>query len=120
MSTVQIDPSEVVKYDGPLRFLVRSRTQPHDHYAVELDAYGGNGSCACDHFTCRLGPLLARRVTPEQAVAEKLVKLKKDQDPRDSLRCWHLIEARRTYTDDTIKAVHDATEIHLDNRRQTA
>jgi hypothetical protein len=108
VSSIDIDPPEGVRYDGPLRFLVRSFSAAHESYMVELDTYNGNGSCACKWFECALGPLLSRMVTPEQAVAQGLVKLKPGQDVRDALRCKHIIEARRIYADDLIKAVHEA------------
>lgn len=89
-------------FDSALSWKVASERDAHVEYVVELDSYSGNGECVCDHFQMRLRPLLARGVTPEQAVLEKLVKPK--ADARDALRCKHVIEARRMLTDATIKA----------------
>lgn len=54
---------------------VRSRSgQPP--YRVDLEAYDGNGECACKHFACRFAPDLVRGIN------------------RDWLRCYHILRAR--------------------------
>lgn len=68
-------PAEL--YDTALRFLVPSESDPHVKYLVELDSYGGNGMCNCQHFQMRLEPEL-RRGNPEKKI----------------LRCKHIGNAR--------------------------
>ena len=82
-----------------------SRTNPHEHYLVDLTAYNGQGQCQCKHFECRLAPLLSRLVKPETAVAEGLVHLKPGQREEDALRCEHIMEARRTFTSDVLARI---------------
>ena len=110
MSVTALDEADpAVPFDAPLRFHVNSRTDAHVTYVVELDAYAGNGRCACTDFQIRFEPLLRRGMTPAQAVAGKFVRLTNKQgeqkDPADALRCWHLIHARRQFTDDVIAAM---------------
>lgn len=91
MSTVPIDDSEPAKlYDDALRWEIPSRSNPHEVHIVELNAQPGYSICTCMHFQCRLLPLLARGVTPEQAVAQGLVKLAPRQRTEDSLKCQHI------------------------------
>jgi hypothetical protein len=98
MSTTQLDqPDPANVYDCALRLTVASSSRPHETHLVDLDCYSMNGRCDCEHFTCRLEPLLARQITPEQAVAQGLVKLKKDQRTEDVLRCKHIVEAYRQF-----------------------
>ena len=106
MSTMALDPpSPAVVYDHPLRYLIPSRTNPHDSYVCELDSYSGNGECACPDFLIHFAPLLSRQITTEQALAQKLVKLRENQRPADALRCFHLVEARSQFADDVIHAM---------------
>lgn len=88
----QMDPAQ--HYDHTLRFQVKSRSDPHATYMCELDAYGGNGRCDCMDFATRKEPLLARRITAEQAVAQGLAKVPKSGRISDALRCGHLVDAR--------------------------
>ena len=110
MSVMALEPQDpAVVFDSPLRYHVRSRTNPHDTYLVGLSEYNGNGICQCTDYAVRFEPLLRRGITPEQALAGKLVRLtnaKGDQkDAADALRCWHIIWARRQFTDDVIAAM---------------
>lgn len=106
------DPAEL--YDTALRGLVASRTDPHVKYLVQLDAYGQNGICQCTWFQCKLEPLLAKKMTPEDAHAQKLVPLPKTKQVRDCLRCAHIIDFRDETLNHVIKAIHTAAAL---NRR---
>jgi len=77
----------------------------HDTFLVELDSYGGNGECQCEDFTMRMEPLLRRGITAEQALTQKLIRLREGQEPEDALRCWHIRHARSQFCDDVIAAM---------------
>ncbi len=38
----------------PLCYLVGSRKTPDKEYLVDLTDFGGNGSCVCQDFSCRV------------------------------------------------------------------
>ena len=105
----QMDPAQF--YDCTLRFTVRSRTDPHATYLCELDAYGGTGRCSCMDFETRKEPLLAKRMTPEQAVEQKLVKRPKSGRISDALRCAHLIDSRDQLCSSVIRALVKAEKL---------
>ena len=105
----QMDPAE--HYDATLRFTVRSRTDPHATYLCELDAYAGTGRCSCMDFVTRKEPLLAKRMTPEQAVEQKLVKRPKSGRISDALRCAHLIDSRDQLASSVIRALVKAEKL---------
>lgn len=92
-------------YDHPLRYHVASRRNGVEPYLVELNAHGGNGCCQCEDFACRMEPLLSRGLSPKQAVQGELIALPDGRDPRDALRCHHIVEARRAFADDLIAAI---------------
>lgn len=106
----QMDPA--VFYDATLRFTIPSGKDPHATYMIELDSFGGNGSCSCEDFTMRKGPLLARRVTPADAVAQKLVKLPKSGRVSDALRCKHLVDARDQLASSVVRALVKAEKLN--------
>lgn len=114
--------TQAVPHDHSLRYMVPSTRRPKDPpYLVQLDSYGGNGQCCCKHFLMRLEPLLARAVTPQQAVDEGLVKLKENRHVEDALRCEHILTARSQFCDAVIKAISDAQKIHSNQaQRRTA
>ena len=91
------EPDSAEVYDDALRWLIPSRTNPHESYVVELNDAPGYDVCQCMWFATTLGPLLARGITPQQAVAEGLVKLKKGERVEDALKCWHIREATYRY-----------------------
>ena len=68
----------------PMRFLVRSRTEPGLRYLVDLESYNLNGECGCDHFGYHIRPELEGNHRPE---------------PKDRTRCWHIMQARRCLLD---------------------
>lgn len=110
MSTVALEPADpAVPFDTPLRFHVRSRSRAHDTYLIDLADYKGNGTCQCSDFQMRLEPLLRRGITAAQALEAKMVRLSNSKgdtkEPEDALRCWHIIHARRQFTDDAIAAL---------------
>ncbi len=109
-----------IPFDNALRWHVPSRTDPHVVHLVELDDYFGNGRCDCQDFCFRLEPLLRRLVTPEQAVAQKLVRLKHGQREQDALRCWHAIEARSAFADLMIKSISNAAQTHTPEKDRQA
>lgn len=106
----QMDPG--VFYDHTLRFKVPSRSDPHAVYMVELDSYSGNGRCDCMDFVTRKEPLLARRVTPEEALQRKLVKPSPTGRISDCLRCGHIIDARDQLATAVIKTISHIEKIH--------
>jgi hypothetical protein len=100
-----------VHWDGPLRLTVASESRAHETYLVELDSFAGNGECVCEHFTCRLRPLLELRFTAAQAIEAAQVRLRPGQHPEDALRCKHIINARRVFCDRAISATAAAIKI---------
>lgn len=102
--TTQLDKIVAEQHDGMIRYSVPSRSDPHATYVCELTSYNGNGSCPCDDFKFNFEKHLSRMVTPERALEEGLVKLRKYQRPRDALRCFHLVEAHDQFKDDVVKA----------------
>ncbi len=100
-SAVKRTQAEV--YDHALRFWVPSRSKKGKKYLVQLDSFNANGECQCPDFTCRFEGLLKQFVTPAEAVARGLVKLKKTNGETkhvwDALRCEHIIEARAEWAD---------------------
>lgn len=104
------DPAEV--FDTCLRWHVQSRTAEGETYLVDISAYGFNGICQCPDFACRFGPILTQGVTAEEALAAGLVKLRPYHfgDPKNALRCAHVMRARSDFADAMIKALHAARE----------
>lgn len=105
------------RFDHPLEFLIPSRSQeiapgiPLKH-KCELRAYGRNGECSCKDFTTRFGPILKRGINAEQALDMALVKIRKGHDPRDCLRCDHLIEAFRLCAEAYVLFIDEAERAH--------
>lgn len=95
--------------DG-ITYRIASRTNPHETYLVSLLDFGGNGSCQCTDFCTRRAPLLSRMVKPEEAIEMKRIKIKAGGDARDALRCFHIVEARRQFCDDLLKAIAEKGE----------
>ena len=108
-----------IRFDSALRYHVASRSQAHEVHLVELDSYAGNGECSCTFFRLKLEPLLLRLVTPEQAVAQRLVRLKPGQREQDALRCWHLVEARSQFATDMLTAILSHEKAHTPAARRT-
>lgn len=63
------------------RFHVSSRTDPEHPHLVDLESYGWNGQCSCEHFRFRCEPHLVRG----EMVGE--------------LRCLHIRAVRDRYLD---------------------
>lgn len=80
--------AEVQVYDGPLRFLVRSRKRPEVKHLVQLDAYNFNGACGCENFC---NPILR--------------KLREGAPPSDDTRCYHIKAARERLLDRFLREV---------------
>lgn len=76
----------VTPFDNVLRYHVKSRSRREVEHVVDLELYGGNGACSCEHFSYRLEPFL-----------------KKGAKPADNLRCRHIREARAKLTDDVVR-----------------
>jgi len=70
----------------PLRFLVRSRRPWLQPYVVDLDEFGFNGSCHCEHFVFRLRPQLERGIAAGPV-----------------WRCWHINVARQRFLEDHLR-----------------
>jgi len=118
MSITRLDqPAPANLYDNALRFTIPSRSIGHETHMVDLDAYDMNGMCDCMHFAARLQPHLARNITPEQAIAQGLVKLKKNQRPEDALRCFHIIEAYHQFGQIAARAISNAKKITIEANR---
>jgi len=66
----------------PLRYWVRSRSNPGQEYLVDLEECGFNGACGCPQFQIRLMKQL-RNDRHE-------IKNPKERPRR---RCWHIAEA---------------------------
>ena len=109
MSTQPIDPApDPAVYKEALTFTVPSASKAHETHLIDLDTYGMNGKCDCMHFATRLEPLLARGITPEQAVASGAIKLKPGQRPENALRCKHIVEAYFQFAESAARAIHHA------------
>ena len=118
MSTTQIDrPATPSVFDCATTFKVPSDTRPHEEHQVELDAYNANGMCSCESFW-KFEKLLSRGYTPERALAEGLVSLKRkgkpDKHPDDALRCKHIIEAYRQIGPMCVRAISNAKKFQID------
>lgn len=98
--------------DHVLEYSVPSRTRPGVTHKCVLSDYRGNGRCSCEDYTMNFEKYLRRGITPEEALAEKLIKPRKGKRPADALRCEHLIEARTQFTDDMIRAVSQIDRAH--------
>lgn len=71
-----MDPVEPIQGE-PMRFMVASRREGVDPYLVDLEEFGGNGQCGCEHFQFRLQPILERGAKPSP-----------------ELQCFHIEQAR--------------------------
>lgn len=101
--------------DHPLRWKCVSRTRCHVEHVMELGHFKGNGSCTCEDFQFNFFELLSKGITPEEALARKLIPIGKkraDKKPEDALRCEHLIEARGMYADAMIKSMDNNEKTH--------
>jgi hypothetical protein len=90
-------------FDSSLRFMVESHSRVKVEHLVELDAYGGNGRCACEHFQFRLEPQLrSGEVVPSNAT-----------------RCHHIIEARDYFTDHVMELIKVQQKENGTERQET-
>lgn len=117
--TLQRPRTLAIEYDNALRYQVPSNhpTGPDDKYLVELDSYGGNGSCCCKHFATRCEPLLRRQVSPRTAVQEKMIKLKENRHVEDALRCEHILTARSQFMDEILTRIAERRD--AERRRES-
>lgn len=109
----QPHPNTATVFDSILRWLVPSRSDPNDTYAVDLGAYNGEGRCACQDFSMRYEKYLARGMTPQQVWDEKWLEVSPDKPqklrpyqlgPEDCCSCFHLVDARRMAARQCIRA----------------
>lgn len=63
----------------PLRFFVKSRTNPKQKYLVDLEECGFSGGCGCQNFQFTHLP--------------KLKEDRREDRPRIKRRCWHIKRA---------------------------
>lgn len=118
MPTEQLDHPDPAKiYDLAMRFTVPSRTRPGETHLVDLDCYSLNGMCSCENFQFNLEPLLARGITPEEAVASGAIKPKKNQHPDDALRCSHIVDAYRQFAIVAARAISKVKAIEHEKNR---
>lgn len=80
---MNLQPLEVLPYDGVFRCLVRSAKNPKRTYLVDLESYNGIGWCGCRDYETRRGPQI------------KGLTAKERRDAGDECRCKHLVMARR-------------------------
>lgn len=101
------EPPKPEIFDGPLRWWVRSRSNPKERYLVQLDAYDGNGTCQCRDFTTRFEKFLKRGYTAELTFAEGWIReLRPWQlNSEDCLRCFHVLEARQAFCSLSVSTV---------------
>lgn len=99
------DPAEV--YDTAMRWHVPSRTKSGETYLIDISSYNGNGFCECTDFSTRFNPLLTRGITPEEALTAGLVHLRPYHfgNPKNVLRCAHVMQARGDFADAMIRAL---------------
>jgi len=81
----------VEPYDGPLRFLIPSRSESGVSYLVDIGANNLVGACQCRDFECRCGPSIAKGI------------------PK---RCRHILIARDLFTDWAIKRIAEQDKNH--------
>lgn len=91
--------------DGYLVYKVPSLSNPKETYTVDLESYRGHGACDCKDFACRKAPLLDRMITPQQAVRDKLVRVKEGITADMALTCVHIRIAREQFCSDVIAAI---------------
>jgi hypothetical protein len=114
------ETSPAEPFDDALRWLIPSESNPHESYVIQLDSFRGNGECQCQHFECRLRPLLSRFISPEEAVSRDLVKLKKGMRVEDALRCKHIIDAQKRFACAMVNALSHARKAHTTQTRRSA
>lgn len=83
MNVVEPIPGE------PLRFRVRSRSDPTMTYLVDLEELNFNGQCGCDHFWFQCGKLFREN----GCITNELT------------RCWHIEQARAWFLEAMVRAV---------------
>ena len=112
MSQTRIDDSEPAQpYDCALRWLIPSRSDPHVSYVVELDEPPGYSVCQCDDYAIRFGPLLAKGISPKQALQRGLVKQRCWQQADEVLKCWHILDAEKRLARSTIRAFRTSHQV---------
>jgi hypothetical protein len=55
---------EIVPLETLGEFRVESESDPGSYYMVDLFDYDGNGSCTCDDFKFRIGPMRDADIEP--------------------------------------------------------
>jgi hypothetical protein len=70
------------------RYWVRSRSRPEERHLVDLLANGGNGECACEHFTMTCKPNWRHLA---HALGEDFRSI---PFGTNATICWHIVEAR--------------------------
>lgn len=112
MAPARPNSPPVDQFDHPIEFKIPSRSNPGTEHKCELRAYGRNGECSCKDFTTRFGPILKRGISAMQALDMGLVKIRKGHDPRDCLRCDHIIEAYRQAGEAYVLFIDQAERSH--------
>lgn len=79
-------------FDSALRFMVGSDSGGETEYLVELDAFDGNGRCACQHFQ--------HRIEPELVAGHRFPS---------PVRCKHIKAAREYLTEAVIEKISAAS-----------
>jgi len=74
-------------HDGPLVWIVTSRSRPEVEHQVDLEAFGGIGTCSCEHFQFRIAPDL------------------REGRREGARRCGHILVARAAFTDAMIQTI---------------
>ncbi len=109
-ATNPVPPDPAEAFDTCLRWHVTSRTAAGETYLVDVSAFNGNGTCQCPDFACRFRPILEKGIDAETAEREQLVKMRPYHfgDPKNALRCAHVMRARGDFADAMIKALQAA------------
>lgn len=112
MAPTRPNSPPVDPFDHPLEFLIPSRSRPGEVHKCELRAYGRNGECSCEDFNFNFRKFLVRGITAAQALEQGLVKIRKGHDPRDCLRCDHIIEGFRQAGENYVRMIDEAETAH--------
>lgn len=102
------DAAPAEPFDDLLRWIIPSDSNPHESYVVELHTPPGYSICQCKNFECRMLPILSRGISPQDAIAQGLIKLREKQRVEDVLKCKHILDAEKRLALAVVKATEHA------------
>ena len=85
-----------------LVYLVQSQSRSEVKQKVDFTAWGGFGECGCEHFLCRIAPLL-----------------REGKRPTDAMECPHIKRARRYLALEAIQAIIRRRENEAQTNKKT-